>query len=285
MDVLTCIKRVPDTGARIVLTDDQRGIDTSSLGFTMSPHEECAIEEAIQQVEAHGGSVRVLTLGPEAATEQLRTGLAMQADEATLLETDGEEWGARATASAIADAVRAGSEDGNEDGNESPGDAHDGGDGGDEGGASDGSDVPFDLLLFGNESADAANYQVGIRVARRLGLPCVTGIKSLEVEDGTAIAGREVPGGEEIYEVDLPAVITVKEGINEPRYASMRGKMKARQQEVDRTTPDREDGRGVLEMIRLETPPEDDSTAEVLGEGADAVPAIIDVLVEDVEVL
>ncbi|PSQ33910.1 electron transfer flavoprotein subunit beta [Halobacteriales archaeon SW_12_69_24] len=254
MDVLTCIKRVPDTGSKIVLTDDQQSIDTSNLGFTMSPHEECAIEEAVQLIEAHGGTARVLTLGPPEADEQLRTGLAMTADEATLLETDGAEWGPRSTATAIAEAARAAEE-------------------------------AFDLLLFGNESADAANYQVPIRVADRLGLPCVAGIKSLDVEDGTAIAGREVSGGEEIYEIDLPAVITVKEGINEPRYASMRAKMSARRQEVDRGEPDAESGPGRFRTLRLEAPSDEDSAAELLGEGPEAVPNVIEVLDEEVEVI
>jgi electron transfer flavoprotein beta subunit len=256
MDVLACIKRVPDTGAKIVLTDDGQSIDASNLGFTMSPHEECAIEEAIQQVEAHGGTSEVLTLGPEDATEQLRTGLAMQVDEATLLQTDGEEWSPRATASAIADAVRG-----------------------------DSGEVDHDLLLFGNESADTANYQVGVRVARELGLPCVAGIKTLDVEDGTAIAKREVSGGEEVYEVELPAVITVKEGINEPRYASMRAKMQARRQEVPSMEPVHREGPGTFEKIRLEAPEEDDSEAEILGEGPDAVPRVIEVLRDDVEVI
>lgn len=257
MDVLACIKRVPDTGASIVLTDDQQEIDTSSLGFTMSPHEECAIEEAVQQVETHGGSVRVMTLGPEPATEQLRTGLAMKADEATLLETEGEEWSARATAGAIVDEIRSGEDDG----------------------------VGYDLLLFGNESADAGNYQVGVRVANELGIPCVTGIKTLDVADGAATAKREIPGGEEVYEFDLPAVVTVKEGINAPRYASMRAKMQARKTEVDRREPDRRDGAGTLETVRLETPEKDDSAAEILGEGPEAVPEIVRVLREEIEVL
>ena len=257
MNVLACIKRVPDTGAKIVLTDDQQQIDAGNLGFTMSPHEECAIEEAIQQVEEHGGSVTVLTLGPEEATEQLRTGLAMQANEATLLATDGSEWSPRETAGAIAEAVREKSEAG----------------------------TAFDLLLFGNESADMANYQVGIRVAKKLGLPCVTGIKSLDIEDGTAVAKREIAGGEEVYEVDLPAVVTVKEGINEPRYASMRAKMQARRQEVEQVSPERNGGSGTFEKIVLEAPEEDDADAELLGEGPEAVPAIVEVLKEDVEVL
>ena len=254
MDVLACIKRVPETGAKIVLTDDHMGIDTTNLGFTMSPHEECAVEEAVQTVEKHGGSATVLTLGSGEATEQLRTALAMKCDDATLLETDGEEWGPRETAGAIADAVRE-------------------------------KDTGFDLLLFGNESADMANYQVGVRVARELDLPCVTGIKDLSAEDGTAVAKREVSGGEEVYELDLPAVVTVKEGINEPRYASMRAKMQARRQEVERVTPERGDREGIFEKARLEAPEEDDSDAEVLGEGPDAVPAVVEMLTEDVEVL
>lgn len=255
MDVLACIKRVPNTGASIVLTDDNQRIDTSNLGFTMSPHEECAVEEAVQQIETHGGSATVLTLGPEEATEQLRTGLAMDADGATLLETDGEEWSPRATAGAIADAVR------------------------------EGDEVAYDLLLFGNESSDVANYQVGVRVAAELGLPVVAGVKSLDVEDGTATAKREVTGGEEVYEVDLPAVVTVKEGINEPRYASMRARMQARKQSVDRSPPERGEFPGTMEKIRLEAPVRDESRAEVLGEGPDAVPAVVEVLKDDVGVL
>ncbi|AFZ74060.1 electron transfer flavoprotein subunit beta/FixA family protein [Natronobacterium gregoryi] len=256
MNVLSCIKRVPNTGAKIVLTEDRQRIDTSNLGFTMSPHEECAIEEAIQLIEDHGGTAHVLTLGPEEADEQLRTGLAMQADEATLLETDGEEWSPRETADAIANAIQELEDDG-----------------------------AFDLLLFGNESADAGNYQVGVRVARTLGLPCVTGIKSLDVEDGTAIAKREVAGGEEVYEIDLPAVVAVKEGINEPRYASMRAKMQARKQEVPRLEPEGTAGAGTFEKVRLEAPETDDSEAEILGDSPDAVPNVVDVLEEEVEVL
>ena len=253
VNVLACIKRVPDTGAKIVLTEDQQGIDAGNLGFTMSPHEECAIEEAVPQGVAHGGSTTVLRLGPEEATEQLRTGLAMQADEAVLLETDGPEWTARQTAHAIATEV--------------------------------GDDVPFDVLLFGNESADQENYQVGVRVARQLGLPVVTGIKDLELDGDRAIAKREVSGGEEVYEVDLPAVVTVKEGINSPRYASMRARMQARKQEVDRAEPAPGDHAGSLEMVRLESPEEGDEEAEVLGEGPEAAPEVVRVLQDEVEVL
>lgn len=250
MNTLACIKRVPDTGAKIILTDDKQAIDASNLGYTMSPHEECAIEEAVQIAEDHDGSATALTLGPDAATEQLRTALAMQADEAMLLETDGDDWGSVATAKAIADAVRAESDEG----------------------------PAFDLLVFGNESADAASYQVGVRVADELDVPCVTGIKSLDVVDGTAIAKRDVSGGSEVYEVDLPAVVTVKEGINSPRYPSMRSRMQARKQEVERIEPTRTEGG--LQTVRFEAPEVDDSPAEVLGEGPEAAPDVVAVLQE-----
>jgi electron transfer flavoprotein beta subunit len=148
-----------------------------------------------------------------------------------------------------------------------------------------GGEVGFDLLLFGNESADMGNYQVPIRVARTLDLPCVTGIKDLSVEDGRAIAKREISGGEEVYEVDLPAVVSVKEGLNEPRYASMRAKMQAQQKEVSRQEPVRETGPGMLRMLRLESPPDEGGEAEILGEGPDAATAVVEVLRDEVEVL
>ncbi|MFB6183464.1 MAG: electron transfer flavoprotein beta subunit/FixA family protein [Haloarculaceae archaeon] len=252
METLACIKRVPDTGAKIVLTEDRQDIDTSSLGFTFSPHEECGVEEIVQITEDHGGNATVMTLGPEDAQEQLRSAIAMGCDDGVLLETDTTEWAPEATADALATAI--------ED-----------------------DDTDYDLLVFGNESADAQNYQVGVRVAEQLGLPCITGIKDLEIDDGTAIAEREIPGGSEVYEIDLPAVVTVKEGLNEPRYPSMRAKMQARKTEVDRVEPEG-DGSGDLEMVELEVPETDDSPAEILGESPDAAANVVDVL-EELEVL
>ena len=133
MRILVCVKRVPITGGKIVLTDDEQAIRTLHLGFTISPHEECGVEEAVRIVEAQGGESVVLTLGPPEAEEQLRECLAIGADRAIHLVTDEQEWDAQATAAAIVEAVRA--------------------------------EQPFDLIVFGNESADAGGYQVGIRVA------------------------------------------------------------------------------------------------------------------------
>jgi electron transfer flavoprotein beta subunit len=182
MRILVCVKRVPATGGKIVLTDDGSAIDTRYLGFTVSPHEECAVEEAVQIIERVGGESVVLTLGPPEAADQLRDALAVGIDRAVLLETDGSDWDPVATAGAIGDAIR----------------------------ATEAADGPFDLILLGNESADSGGYQVGIRVAVGLDRPIVTGVKALEIGDGVATARRPAPGGWEVYEVPLPAVVAVR---------------------------------------------------------------------------
>lgn len=245
MKTLACIKRVPDTGAEIPLTKDEQAIDTTTLGFTISPHEECAVEEAVQQTEAHGGSATAMTLGSEDAAEQLFTALARSADEGVLLETDSDEWRPIETARAIADAVES-------------------------------LDDGFDMLLFGNEAADTEDHQVGVRVAHELGLPVVTGIKDITIEGDTVVAKREVTGGREVYELPLPAVLTVKEGINSPRYPSMRSRMQAKKQELQRRDPERVAGEGSFERRRLEPPGDGQGETELLGEGPDAAGTVVE---------
>src|SRR5215469_17717002 len=107
MEILVCVKRVPQVGGKIVVTGDGQDVDARMSGFAMSPHEECAVEEAVQITERLGGTTSVLTLGPEAAIDQLRDALALGAHRAVLLETDGREFGPIATAAAIAAEVRA----------------------------------------------------------------------------------------------------------------------------------------------------------------------------------
>lgn len=245
MNVLVCVKRVPMTGGRITLTPDALAIDTRMAGFTISPHEECAVEEAVRLVEARGGSTTVLTLGPPEATEQLRDAMALGIERAVLLETDGREWDPGATAAAIVEAIRA-----------------------------DGTG--FDLVLLGNEAADSGDYQVGVRVAYALDLPCVTGVKALEITGGSLLAKREVAGGWETFAVPLPAVVTVREGLNLPRYPSLPGRIKAKKRVITRAEPPwREAG---LEQLRLRLPQEARHTVAVLGRGAEAAPKVVDVL-------
>ncbi|HET9720093.1 MAG TPA: electron transfer flavoprotein subunit beta/FixA family protein [Solirubrobacteraceae bacterium] len=247
MNILVCVKRVPLTGGKIVLTDDQRAISTKHLGFTISPHEECGCEEAIRLIEQHGGSSTVLTLGPPEAEEQLRDMMAIGIDRAIHLVTDGGEWDPQATAKAIVGAIR-------------------------------GEPEAPDLILFGNESADAGNYQVAIRVARALNLPCVTGVKALTVIDGSVRCEQEVESGRDVYQVPLPAVVTVKEGINLPRYPSVPGRLRAKRKPVEAHTPDRAEPR--LEMLKLKLPPGSGKQVEILGRGPEAAPAVVEILKE-----
>ena len=241
MRILVSVKRVPLTGGRIVLTEDEQEIQTRHLGFTISPHEECAVEEAVRLVEASGGEVVVLTLGPGEAEEQLRDCMAIGADRGILLRTD-EEWDGQSTAAAIVEAVR--------------------------------GEEPFDLILFGNESADAGGYQVGIRVAHALGLPVVTGLKKIELRDGGVRVERDTGGARDVYEAPLPAVLTVLEGLNLPRYPSVPGRLRAKQKPLAVVEPARPEQR--LEKLRLVLPPGQGKQAEVLGEGAAAAPQVVE---------
>jgi electron transfer flavoprotein beta subunit len=239
--ILVCVKRVPLTGGRMVLTADEQALETRHLGFTISPHEECGVEEAVRIVEQQGGEVTVLALGPPEAEEQIRETLAIGADRGILLATDGKEWDPEATAAAIVEHAR-----------------------------------DYDLIIFGNESADSGNYQVGIRVAYALGRPVATGLKGLTVADGRVRCEQEVSGGRDIYELPLPAVVSVLEGINLPRYPSVPAKLRARQKPVETITPQAAEAR--LEKVRLVVPAGQGKQAEILGEGAGAAPAVVNVM-------
>ncbi|HEY6792771.1 MAG TPA: electron transfer flavoprotein subunit beta/FixA family protein, partial [Trebonia sp.] len=235
MEILVCVKRVPTVGGAITLTPDGQAVDTRMSGFTISPHEECAVEEAVRLVSAHGGSVTVVTLGPAEAQEQLRACLALGASKAVLLERAGAaELGPIAIAAALASVASAGA---------------------------------YDLVLLGNEASDTGDYQVGIRLAHLLGRPVATGIKSLSVApDGTcAQAGRDYRGVTETYRLPLPAVVTVKEGINLPRYPSLPGRLRAKRAVIERVpvefTPEG------LRMRTLRVPVTARHSATVLGRG------------------
>jgi electron transfer flavoprotein beta subunit len=236
------------TGGKIVLAEDAQAIETKHLGFTISPHEECGVEEAVRLIEAHGGESVVLTLGPPEAEAQLRDAMALGVDRAIHLVTDGDEWDPQATAGAIVEAIR----------------------------ADEAASGPFDLVLFGNESADSGGFQVGIRVAYALGRPAATGLKGILVEGVTVRCEQEVAGGRDAYVLPLPAVVTVLEGLNLPRYPSVPAKLRAQRKPVDASAPTRPEAR--LEKLRLVVPESQGKEAEILGHGPEAAPAVVEVL-------
>ena len=250
MKILVCVKRVPAPGARINIAADGQAVDTAFLGFTMSPHEECAVEEAVQLVEQHGGEATVLTLGPSEADEQLRYAASLGVANAVLLPISGPDWDPQRTAAAIAAAVT----------------------------DIEAVDGPFDLILFGNESADSGGFQVGIRVAHALGRPVVNGIKGIDVQGDMLRARREADVGVEVYEVPMPAVLGVKEGINLPRYPTLKGRLASKKVAVAQVPPSGEPGG--QQMITLLPAAEQVSATVILGNGPEAAAAVVDMLEE-----
>lgn len=251
MNILVCVKRVPAPGAKINVTDDGQAVDAAHLGFTTSPHEECALEEAVQITERDGGKVTVLTLGPSEAEEQLRYAASVGAHHLILVPTDGSAWDPQRTATALAEAIEQ---------------------------AEAANGAPFDLVLMGNESADSGGFQVGVRVAHKLGRPIVNGIKGVDPGDGSVTAKRAIDGGFEVYEVPMPAVLGILEGINLPRYPTMKGRLASKKAVLD--TAELEAPAGGQTLVKLHRPAEQVSETEILGRDESAAVAIVDLLEE-----
>ncbi len=202
MNVIVCMKQVPDTETLIKIKSDGSGIVTDDIKYVMNPYCEFGVEEALRIKEKFGGQAILVTMGQQRAVETLRTGLAMGADRSIHLNDPAFE-GADgfATAKALAEAIQK---------------------------------ETFDLILCGKQAVDDDMAQVGPSLAEFLNLPHVTLITKLEIspDKKKAKVEREVEGGKEVIEVSLPAVFTCQKGLNEPRYASLPGIMKAKKKEV-----------------------------------------------------
>jgi electron transfer flavoprotein beta subunit len=248
VNVLVCVKRVPDSSGEILLSADGLTVDARHVGYTTSPHEECAIELASQVAGATGGRATALSVGTTDSVEQLRNALAVGCTDAVLVEAEPDRLGPADVAAAIAEVVRAREEEG----------------------------TIYDLVLLGNDAADTGDFQVGVRLAYALARPVLTGISVCEVQGETLVARGDGPDGTEIFEVPLPAVVTVMEGGVSPRYPSIPGRMKAKRATVDTVVTAVEPvGSG---RVRLKFPPAQPSTVEILGEGPEAAPAVVDLL-------
>lgn len=251
MNIGVCIKWIPDTAERLELREDGKWIDTQGLEYVINRVDQCAVEKAIRIKEERGedDEVTVFTLGPPKASEGIREAMAMGADHGVHLISKGEKWDACSTANALASFLK---------------------------------DRGLDLILFGNESGDSGNHQVGIRVAQNLGLPCVSDIRYLEVSNGTAICKRETEVGYEVYETELPAAFTTMGAVlATPRHASLRGIMMAKRKEIEKIEVSSEPLK--LEVLKLEKLPEK-RKGEIVGQGKEAVPQLIEKL-EDAGVM
>ncbi len=250
MKLAVCIKRVPDTETRIKIAADGKSIDEAGVKFVMNPYDEYAVEEALKLKEQTGdGEVVAIGIGSDTTQETIRTALAMGADRAVLLKTDSQSFDALAVARVLADELN-------------------------EGG--------FDLILFGKLSIDDYSQAVGTMVGELLGLPSVSAVAHLAVSNGKGTAEREIEGGVEVVEFELPAVVTADKGLNEPRYPALRGIMMAKKKPLDVKDVTLETTG--TEVASLELPPPRPE-GRIVGEGVDGVRALIEALQAEAKVL
>ena len=249
MNVIVCVKRVPDTETRIKIGDGGTAIDPTGVKYILSPYDEFAVEAALRTTEGSGeGEVTLVTLGDDASQETLRAGLAMGADKAVLLEGEVGMDGLATAKGLVAEL--------------------------------DGAEAP--LILFGVKAADGDQQQVGPMVATLLDRPCVTGVTEFELQDGKVVCQRDVEGGVEVVEADLPAVLTITKGAYEPRYASLKGIMAAKRKPLEKKVGSAVAGR--VTVSRLSEPPAR-AAGKIVGEGADAAPELVRLLREEANAL
>lgn len=245
-NVLVCIKRVPDSSGEVLLTADAQAVDGRYVGFTVSAHEECAVESAIQVSAATGGSATALTLGPPEAVEQLRGALALGCTAAVHIEGDPSSFGPADIAREIAAVVR----------------------------DHEAAGTTYDLILLGNDAADSGDFQVGIRLAYELARPVVNGVATVLVDGTDVVAEGDGPEGHETYRVPAPAVVTILEGGVDPRYPTIPGRMKAKKIDIEQRQPARQPAGP--KRVRLSLPPKQPSNVQVLGAGPSAAAAVVD---------
>lgn len=249
MNVIVCVKRVPDTEARIRVDGSGTSIEKSGIKFDLSPYDAFAVEAALRlKEEAGGGEITLLTLGDSASQESLRKGLAMGADRAVLLTGEVSLDGLATAKSLAAELTEA--------------------------------DAP--LILFGIKAADDDQSQVGPMVATILGRPCVTGVSSFQVDGQKAVCRREVEGGSEVVEVDLPAVLSMTKGPNDPRLAALKGIMAAKKKPLEEKPAAIEAPR--MRVVSITEPPAR-AAGRIVGEGPGAVTELVRLLREEANAL
>ncbi|BBO89983.1 electron transfer flavoprotein subunit beta/FixA family protein [Desulfosarcina ovata] len=256
MEIAVLLKQVPATESSIEIADGDAAIKTDGINWVMNPYDEMAVEEALQIRTALGGSVTVMTLGPEKSVEALRTALAMGADTAVRIDPEGKTLDGLATANVLAGELKKGA---------------------------------FDLVIAGHRAVDDDNFQVGPAVAEFMGIPHVSMVIAEQIDDGKIRCTRTIEGGTLVLETALPALITTQRGLNEPRYASLPGIMKAKKKPID-TRPLSETGTEVgdpmVKTIALRLPPERKRGRVIDGDSAAAkAAALVKTLREEAKVI
>ncbi len=248
MKIVVCVNHVPDTETKIKIQPDNPMIDRAGVNYMLSPYDEIAVEEALRMREKFTGEVIVVSLGSDAHKETLRKALAMGADKALLLKDDNVR-ASYAVAKGLADEIK---------------------------------QMSADAILFGKQSIDYDDAQVGTQVAEMLGLPSVGVVVRIEVQDRKVVCEREIEGGHEVVETKLPAVFLTQKGLNEPRYPSLKGIMAAKNKPIEEKPAPAAEIR--VETLQLRKPPAK-AAGKILGTDKSAVPELIRLLHEEAKVI
>ena len=248
MNIAVCINHVPDTETKVRVAGDGLSIDRTGVNFMMSPYDEIAVEEALRIRDKFTGTVTAVSLGSEAHRETLRKAMAMGADRAVLLRDDAPR-DSYAVAAGLAAELRA---------------------------------LAPEVILFGKQSIDYDDAQVGTLVAAMLGLPSVAVVVKLAIADGRAVCEREIEGGHETVHTKLPAVFLAQKGLNDPRYPSLKGIMAAKSKPIEEKPAAPAAQR--VAAVALRKPPAK-NPGRILGTDASAVPELVRLLHEEAKVI
>lgn len=248
MKIAVCISHVPDTAAKINVGDDEKSIDKNGVSFIINPYDEYAVEEALKTKEALGGDVVAISIGGDEVKETIRKALAMGADSGVLLKKE-DYFDSIATARALADEIKA---------------------------------QEADLVFLGKQSIDYDSGIVGQLLAELLGYNSVSVVVDLKIEGNNIRAEREIEGGREVVETTLPAIITAQKGLNEPRYASLKGIMQAKRKTIEEKEANT--GDSYVEVLKMKKPAPK-APGKILGSDASAVPELVRLLKEEAKVI
>jgi electron transfer flavoprotein beta subunit len=250
MKIAVCISQVPDTATRIKIGADHKSIDPTGVTFIINPYDEFAIEEALKTKEKIGGDsvVYVLSVGDDSVKETLRKALAMGADEAILLK-DSNQKDSIGIAKALSEEIK---------------------------------NLGCELIFMGKQSVDFDSGITGQLVAEMIGYNCVSVVVDFKLDGNKIIAEREIEGGREVVETELPAVITAQKGLNEPRYASLKGIMAAKKKTIAEKPAN--DFNGYTEILDMHLPPSK-QPGRILGTDKSAVSELVRLLREEAKVI
>jgi len=248
MKIAVCVSHVPDTASKIKINSDGKSIDPTGVTFVVNPYDEYAIEEAIRTKEKLGGEIFAISVGGEANKETLRKALAMGIDNGILLKDENDR-DSFAVAKALAEQIKS---------------------------------LGCEIVFFGKQSVDYDNSITGQLTAEMLGYSCITTVVDLKFDNQKVIAEREIEGGREVVESELPIIITAQKGLNDPRYASLKGIMAAKKKVIEEKPAFPVEN--ITEVIKMYNPPAK-NPGKILGTDSSAVPELVRLLREEAKVV